>query len=389
MSHALLSPSAASRWLNCTPSARLEEQFPDRAGAAAAEGTTAHALAEILISQALGTDKAFKLNARLKEVQDSSFYNEDMHEHCDNYVALVLERYAEAQRRTKDPVIFLERRIDLSAYVPEGFGTGDAVIIADGLMDIIDLKYGKGVPVSAIENKQMMLYALGLVHEFELIYLLERVRMTIYQPRIDNVSSFEMAVDDLKRWAEDELKPKAAMAFAGIGEYQAGSHCQFCKAKGICRAFADYNLVLARHEFKQPELLNDEEVAEILDKAATFTNWLNAVKDHALSEALNGKEWPGYKLVEGRSNRKFTDEEQVAGKLMELGYKEEDIYNKKLQGITALEKMVGKAAFTTHLGGYTVKPPGAPTLVPQSDKRPAINSEQAAKAEFADVETNL
>ncbi|RUP39783.1 MAG: DUF2800 domain-containing protein [Acinetobacter sp.] len=389
--HAILSPSGASRWLACTPSARLEQAFPDKAGAAAAEGTLAHSLGEVLIKQKLKllkkNDAKGYMNSIENECKDKGFDFAPMLEHAENYAVFVLEQYAEAQAHTKDALIFLEQKLNLTDWVPEGFGTGDVVIIADNTLTIIDLKYGKGVKVTAWQNKQMMLYSLGALREFSFLYDIDKIRMTIYQPRLDSISSFEILVSDLQQWAADELIPKAKLAFDGEGEFVPGLHCQFCKAGAVCKVRAEYNLELAKHEFANPALLNDNEVSDILKRAKMFTDWLGTVEDYALAEAVNnGKHWPEFKLVEGRSIRKYLDEITVAAKVVESGYSDEQIYKKSLLGIGDMEKLIGKKVFADVLGPFIIKPPGKPTLVHESDKRPAINSSEAAKVEFAGVE---
>lgn len=388
--HAILSPSGASRWLACTPSARLEESFPDRAGAEATEGTLAHALGELLIRHQIKGINKKAFDKALKEIQANPQYDNSMQDHAENYAAFVMERFSEAKSHTKDAILFLEQRLDLTEFVPDGFGTGDTVIIADGVLDIIDLKYGKGVPVFAENNKQMMLYGLGALRAFDFMYAIDTVRMTIYQPRLDSVSTWEISVADLTDWAENELKPKAALAFEGEGDYIPGSHCQFCKAKAVCKAHAEMHLEAAKYEFKDSVLLNDEEVVDILTRADAFKKWLSAVEDHALHEAItNGKKWPGYKLVEGRSNRVYSDETLVANRLTSLGFEEDKIYTKKLLGITAMEKEITKKVFAEKLNDLIIKPDGKPTLVPASDKRPELNNIDAAIADFQSVEADL
>lgn len=378
--HALLGPSSASRWLACTPSAVLETQFPDRGSEAAAEGTLAHDLGEYLIREALNLDADPN---ELKRIEADPLFNTDMWKHCCDYRDHVLGVYWEAKAKTPDAVIMLEEKLNLTEYVPEGFGTGDAVIMADGVLDIIDMKYGKGVAVSCYENKQMMLYALGALRNHHIAYGIENVRMTIYQPRLDNISTFEMFADELIWWGETELRNRAMMAFKGEGEFVAGAHCQFCKAKPRCRAFADHNLEIAKHEFKDADLLSPDEVSDILSRSSQFKNWIEAVSKYALLEAVqNGVEWPGYKLVEGRSVRKYTDEDAIATKAKALGASEDDIYTMKLVGITAMEKLLGKKVFEKEMTQWVVKPPGSPTLVPQSDKRPVFNGADAALVDF-------
>lgn len=383
--HAILSPSGAHRWLSCTPSARLEQQFPDKAGEAAAEGTLAHSLGELILKLKLKKISKQVYQRDFKKIETNELYDHAMQEHAESYSVFVLERYYEAQSHTKDAVIYLEHKLNLTEYVPEGFGTGDCVIIADGTMEIIDLKYGKGVLVTADNNKQMMLYALGALKDFNFVYDIDKVRMTIFQPRIDNFSTFELSVDDLLIWAEEDLRPKAKQAFAGEGEFNPGTHCQFCKAKAVCKANADYNLELARYDFKLPELLDEDEIADILGRAKNFTNWLESVLTYALHEAINGKKWPGFKLVAGRSNRTYSDEAAVANKLLEKGFAEDLIYKRELLGITAMEKAIGKKTFTEVLNELLIKPPGKPALAPLSDKREELNSLADVQKDFAEA----
>lgn len=386
--HAILSPSSASRWLACTPSARLEAEFPDTAGEAAEEGTLAHAVGELLIRHRRGEIKKPVFNARLSELQQSKYYNEALHQYAEDYAAHVLEQFAEAAAADPHALLFLEQRLDLTDFVPEGFGTGDAVIVANGDMHIIDLKYGKGVPVSAIGNKQMRLYALGALKAFEFAYEVETARMTIYQPRLDNITTDSVSIAELTAWAENELIPRARLAFDGEGELVPGDHCRFCKVAARCRALAEHNLSLAKHEFKSPHLLSDDEIADILHGIDGLTNWAGKVETYALAEAVNnGKKWPGWKLVEGRSNRKYADEQAAADTLLKNGWKQAEIYNMKLLGLTDMEKLLGgKKPFADLLGPYVVKPPGKPTLVPQDDKRAELSSTANAHVDFAEVE---
>lgn len=380
MAHALLSPSSAARWLACTPSARLESQFPDSSGAAAAEGTVAHALGELLLREWLGVVEIEDFQVLLAEIEGSEYYGPDMQRYAEDYRDFVIERYHDALASTPDPRIFLEQKLDMTEFVPEGFGTGDCIILADGTLDIIDLKYGKGVLVNAQENKQMMLYGLAAMRQFEIMYDIRRVRMTIYQPRLDNYSSYELPVEELLHWAETELKERAKMAFEGTGELVVGKHCGFCKVKARCRAMADYNMQLAQHDFKQPELLDDHEVSDILKRLDLLTDWAGAVKKFALQEALGGRKWEGFKLVEGRSVRRYVDEDAAAKAVLKQGWPEESVFNKKIIGLTAMEKLIGKPGMVSILGDHVDKPPGAPTLVPESDKRPEYN---AAASDFA------
>ena len=371
--HAILSASGAHRWLNCTPSARLELEFDDNSGEAAAEGTAAHALSEHKLR------KALKMRSK-KPV--SPYDSDEMDNYTDGYVEYVLEVIEQAKQTCSDPLILIEQRLDFSKYVPDGFGTGDCVIIADGTLHIIDFKYGQGVLVSAEDNPQMKLYALGALDLFDGIYDIEMVSMTIYQPR-ENISTSTVSKESLYRWAEEVLKPKAELAFAGDGNYCPGEWCQFCRAAVKCRARAEAKMKLATFEFALPPLLSDEEIAEILSSIGDLTRWTNEIIAYATDAAVNhGKKWPGFKVVEGRSNRKYKDEEAVAEAAKNAGYR--DIYKQSLITITEMEKLMGKTKFNEVLGGLIMKPPGKPTLVPVSDKRPEMNT-SSAKNDFMEV----
>lgn len=372
--HAILSASGAHRWLNCTPSARLELEFDDNSGEAAAEGTAAHALSEHKLR------KALKMRSK-KPV--SPYDSDEMDNYTDGYVEFVLEVIEQAKQACRDPLILIEQRLDFSKYVPEGFGTGDCLIIADGTLHIIDFKYGQGVLVSAEDNPQMKLYALGALDLFDGIYDIEMVSMTIYQPRRENVSTSTVSKESLYQWAEEVLKPKAELAFNGDGNYCPGEWCQFCRAAVKCRARAEAKMKLATFEFALPPLLSDEEIADILSSIGDLTNWANEIIAYATDAAVNhGKKWPGFKVVEGRSNRKYKDEEAVAEAAKNAGYR--DIYKQSLITITEMEKLMGKSKFNEVLGGLVIKPPGKPTLVPVSDKRPEMNT-SSAKNDFMEV----
>ena len=384
--HALLSPSGASRWIACPRSARLEQSFPDRAGVAAAEGTLAHELAELMIGFKLGRVKKPAYNKALKTIQTNELYSTEMLNYMDEYSSFVLEEFHNVQAHTPDAEIFLETRLDMTDYVPEGFGTGDVCIVADHVLTFIDLKYGKGVPVDATENKQMMLYALGLIKEYAHLYDAHTIRMTIYQPRLDSISTWSISVVELLDWAEIVLKPAAQLAFEGKGEFNPGKHCQFCKAKAVCRANAEWNLEAAKKEFTNPDLLSESEVAEILARSSSLKKWLTSVEDYALMKAIHdGTEWPGLKLVEGRSNRRYIDENAVVVKLCEAGVDKDKIYKpQSLVGITELQKNIGKPLFSQIIEPLLEKPPGAPTLVSQEDPRPVYSDPKSAASDFAE-----
>ena len=370
-SHAILSASSSHRWLNCNPSARLEQEFEDQETEAAAEGTAAHALCEHKLRKAL----------KLRSKKPVSQYDcDEMDDYTDGYVQFVLEQLAQAKLTCPDPQVLIEQRLDFSCYVPDGFGTGDCLIIASPRLHVIDFKYGLGVLVDAYQNPQMMLYALGALRIFDCLYDITEVSMSIYQPRRENVSTWTISVDELMDWAENTLRPKADLAYKGEGEYSPGSWCQFCKAAVKCRARAEAKLDLARFEFAQPPLLSDAEIEEILGKLDDLTKWANEIMAYAQDAAINhGKDWAGYKLVESRTNRKYTDEDAVARAAASAGYR--DIYKKTLISITEMEKLMGKQTFKEILGGLIVKPIGKPTLVPASDKRPAITT-TGAKHDF-------
>ena len=373
--HALLSASGAHRWLNCTPSARLESDEPESTSAAAEQGTAAHALAEWKLRRALHQAPTFK--------PVSAWIDDEMETLTDDYVAYVQEHISLAEETCGDPQVLIEQRLDFSHIVPGGFGTGDCVIIAEPTLQIIDLKYGQGVLVEAERNPQLMLYALGALHAFGSLYDIERVAVTIYQPRRANVDTWEISVAELQHWAETEVKPKAELASAGGGEFCPGSWCQFCKIAPTCRARAEANLALAKLEFAPPAELSDVEIADVLARIPQFKTWAANVEAYALSKAVNqGVVFEGFKLVAGRSVRKYTSETDVAAAAEAAGYK--DIYDRKLITLTAMEKLMGKPAFNEILGDLVTKPAGKPTLVPASDKRPALDLVSAA----TDFQTN-
>jgi len=372
--HAVLSASGSKRWLSCTPSARLELEFENTSTEAAKEGTAAHALCEHKLKKAL----------KQRSKRPVSDYDSDEMEECtDEYVSFVMEQYESAKSVCADPIVLIEQHLDFSCYVPEGFGTGDCIIIADDRLHIVDFKYGMGILVEAEENPQMMLYALGALEIFDALYDIKEVSMTIFQPRRENVSTWSIPVEDLKAWANEVLKPKAVLAFNGEGEYSPGEHCTFCRAAVRCRARAEEKLKLAESEFKRPPLLTDAEIEEVLTVIPDLTKWADEIEAYALDAALNhGKEWNGFKVVEGRSVRKYRDEAKVAEAAKEAGYT--DIYRQSLIPMTEMEKLMGKTEFEELLGSLIFKPPGKPTLVPKTDKRPAINVTNAIN-EFYEI----
>lgn len=387
--HALLSASGAHRWINCTPSARLEEQYGKKETTSfAAEGTLAHELAEIYLSRdVLKKISEEELEARLEEVMSNELFNEEMLDMVPIYTDYCLAQFNEAKTLHGEAAVEVEAKLDLTEFVPDSFGTADFVVISDGTMEVIDLKYGKGVPVYATWNKQLMLYGLGALRKYDTIYNIENVRLTIVQPRLNNISSFDIPVADLINWAVSELKPKAELAFEGKGSLEPGEWCKFCGVKNQCRKLYEKQIEIAKYEFADPPLLSDEEISDVLTRLPGLVEWASAVKDFAQAKAIKeGKHWPGFKLVEGLSRRKWNGDEDTIAEAITTRFPEldsGDLYDMKLKSLSAIEKMVGKKRFADELSDMVTKPVGAPTLVPESDKRPALGDEQA-KIDFAD-----
>lgn len=381
--HSLLGPSGAKRWMACTPSARLEEQFPEEETGYAAEGTLAHKLAEQILRYNNGEITKKALSGRLNKIKADPLYSAEMQDYIEEYANRVWETVSEVRASCPDALVLFEQRLDFSEYVPEGFGTGDVVIVADDMVNVIDLKYGKGVGVSAVGNPQLRLYGIGAYLEHSMLYDIRRVRMTIIQPRLENISTEELTAEELLIWAETEVKPRAALAYAGEGDFSVGDHCRFCRARKACRARAEYNLGLAKMEFEDPALLSDEEIGEVLKRADELAHWVKDVTDYALTEALKGKKFDGWKLVEGMSRRKYADQAKAEEALLQAGYGLEKIRKPaELIGLTEMAKLTGKKRFEELLSGLLIKPEGKPTLVPESDRRPEISTADAARNDF-------
>lgn len=379
--HAILSPSAAHRWMNCTAAPLLERDVEDKSSTFAEEGTLAHAYCAKKLKEFLGLSVDDE-NAEIAQLAEQ-YHSGEMDEYTDTYKTIVLEKFNAARAKTKDAQLLVEVKLDFSHYVPDAFGTSDAIIIADGVMEVIDFKYGKGVKVSAVENPQMMIYALGAWDLFNFEYNIQKVRMTIVQPRIDNLSEFEINATDLINWAVDELQPKAKEAYAG-GKQKPGEWCQFCKVKASCKALSSM-CIEAQQANQDPRLISKETMERtILPLLSTFKTWLSGVEEYSLQQALDGVQYQGFKIVEGRSIRKITDQSAVMELLGKEGFaKESYIKPTELRSITDLEKLIGKKRFGTLCADYISKPQGKPTLVPESDKRPAFN--QAAD-DFKDIQ---
>lgn len=379
--HALLSASGAKRWMECPPSARLEESLPSSTSSFAEEGTFAHSMAELILRYNNGEITKKTFTTRLNKLKANEFYNQELEDYITDYTQQVWEIFNEAKATCPDAQALFEQRLDFSEYVPDGFGTGDVVIIADDLIQVIDLKYGKGIGVSAINNPQLRLYAIGAYLEHSLLYDIQRVKMTIVQPRLENTSTEEMTVSDLLDWGENEVKPRAALAIAGEGEMKVGEHCRFCRARATCRARAENNLDLAKLDFQPGELLTDEEIGEVLERAEELASWVKDIKEYAFDQILNhGQHYEGWKLVEGRSNRKYADAKAIEKRLIDSGYSTDQFFT--LVGVTEMTKLTGKKKFEELLGDLVVKPEGKPTLVPETDKRPPFHNAATAKKDF-------
>lgn len=381
--HALLSASGASRWLNCTPSAKLEEEFGDKSVSSsyAAEGTLAHELAELYLRKDVLeniSDEDFERS--LEDIMANELFNDEMLEVVPIYTDYCEDQYIEAKKNNEYAIIEIEQKLDLTEYVPESFGTADTIIISDGLMEVIDLKYGKGIPVYADWNKQLMLYALGALRKYDTMYDINEVLVTICQPRINNISSWQISVEELLRWAEEYLVPTAELAFNGEGELNAGDWCRFCAVRNRCRKLYEQQLEIAKHEFAEPQLLSDDEIADIVQRTPKLIEWANSIAEYANKKAIEeNKQWPGLKLVEGRSRRKWIDEDKALEIIFEQfpELDEADVTTTKINGITAIEKLVGRKKFIEKLKDVVVTTQGKPTLVPLQDKRPAMGIQQA------------
>lgn len=368
----------------CTPSPRFEEEFEDSTSVYAEEGTAAHYYGELLLRCEQEGDDSPVGEEVQTFIKTNEYYCGEMEEAVGLYIDVVHVRYEAAKASDPNAILMVEQKLRFEEWVPEGFGTGDILIISRDEIEIIDLKYGKGVPVFAEKNPQLRLYGLGAWNAYKMLYDFKRVRMTIVQPRLGSVTEEVMQADDLLRWAEEEVKPKAQQAWEGKGEFLPGDHCKFCKAKARCKPLADYNMELAKYDFVLPHKLTDDEISSILSKLDTLATWTKAIKEYALYEAENkGKKWQGWKLVEGRSNRILTDPDQAVNVLVGAGISEPLCYKpKEVQGITALEKLAGKKKFNSLLDDLLIKPPGKPTLVRETDKRPELNSNASAVADF-------
>ena len=383
--HAFLSASGSHRWLTCTPSAQLEADIPETHSDFAAEGTTAHELAEVELSLLLKKITKTAYNKRVAAIKKSEYYSPEMMQYVGEYTEQIRELSAALEAAGLHPYIDLEQRVDFSDIVPGGFGTADVVLIAGESLHVIDLKYGKGVPVSAERNPQLMLYAWGALRKYYMLFNVAEVEMTIIQPRLNSTSSFAMGYKELEAWAHGHVAPRAKLADAGEGDFcPSDDACRFCRAKAVCRARSEENLAIARDDFALPPLLSVDEVAELLPGLAALEKWAADLQEWALVQARDHEvKFVGYKLVEGRSNRKISNVAKAEATLKEAGYAmREYIKPTELKGITELTKLLGKPKFGELLGDLVVKPAGKPVLVPESDKRPALSSAARAAEDF-------
>ena len=394
--HALLSPSASHRWLNCTPSLRLEKIFgADEGSEAALEGTIAHALCALMLGylkdgvmpDTIEADIMTTLSKSEEFTKDQldKYYCPDMWDLCLGYAEFVMDHFRIEKQSTSDAVLMIETKIDCHMYGEGMFGTTDAAIVSDEKLLIFDFKYGKGVKVDANRNSQMMIYALGNIAEYEPLYAFEDVQMTIYQPRMENITEYKSTVTELKEWGDKVLRPKALDATAGKGTYYAGDWCRFCKARVRCNAVKDtYYNIYNKYKGKDLPTMTDDELAQVALTAKEVKQWFDKVAEYILAQMKSGREYKGLKLVAGRSNRVYSNPAKVAETLLESGYSEDEIYKEReLKGLTEMQKLLKKKIMDELIGDLIIKPEGAPTMAPEDDKREAIKT---AQQEFENIE---
>ena len=383
MAHALLGPSSAARWIACPPSVKLCEQFEDAESEYAKEGSLAHEIAELKVRKLIDPGlTSRKFTAAMKKLKEKELYQEEMQGYTDEYVEFIQEQM---YSYSTTPHIAVEQKVDFSEYVPDGFGTADCILISNDTLHVIDFKYGKGVPVSVENNKQLLLYALGAYLAYEMIFPIAHIKMSIVQPRLANIDTWECSLDYLLEFAKI-AQEKATMALKGEGDFNCGEHCKFCKAKAICKERANVNLELAKYEFKAADQLTLEEIGEILEKAKDLAKWAEDLKEYALSESLKGNEVPGWKAVNGRGSRSFKNTDEAIKVLVDNGIAEELLYERKYLTLAQMEKTVGKKEFNILVGDLIVMNVGKPTLVETSDKREAIANKIKAEDEFSVVD---
>lgn len=367
-SHAVLSASSSHKWLVCTPSARLEEKFPNKTSEFMAEGTLAHEIAEFKVkAYFIEVLSKATYTRRLNKLKKEEHFNNEMLIHTDTYLEYIK---GEVLKTKAKPFITFEQKVDYSKYVPEGFGTADCVMISGDTLHVIDFKYGKGIKVDAEENPQMKLYSLGAYEQYGMFYSIQKIRMTIIQPRIDNISEFEMTLEELLKWGEETVKPQAQKAFMGLGDYIQGEHCRLCRAKGACEFRAKENMkVVEEIQSNYNGVLSNDDIGEMLSKTDGIAQWIKDLEAYALEQLLKGENIKGWKAVEGKSNRKIVDIDKAFEILEANGYDATILYEKKPLTLTQLEKAIGKTNLAQAIGDYIEKPKGAPTLAKESDKR--------------------
>ena len=384
--HSLLSPSAAHRWLSCPPSARLHSKLNERLGETessfAREGTQAHALAELKLRLANGEINEFNFNAQRKLLEPIPA---EMDRATDYYVDVVLERLYAARKVCPDAQLFVEQRLDMSRWAPQCFGTSDAVIVSDQTLEVLDFKFGKGVPVDAVGNPQARLYALGAIDAFGDLYGFKSIRETIIQPRLDSVTEETLSLDGLLQWGES-IGPAAQLAWKGQGEFNPGEHCRFCAAKAICAARATKAMSIFENGFDSPDVIPEENIAGILKVADMAEAWLHDIRSYAYQQAMKGEQFAGFKLVRGRApKRTWVNEDEVIDQMARAGYaKEQYTEQPKLMSVAALEKSIGKMAFKALLAPLTQQGEAQLILVPESDKREEYSSADMSFADLAD-----
>ena len=372
--HAILSPSAAYRWLVCTPSARFEEQLPEEESTYAAEGTLAHELAALLLSSRAGVFKG-PFNAMLDRITANPLYSDEMLEHCEAYVAYVLDKGGE---------VLIEHSYDLTKYIPLSFGTADATNLGKTVIYVTDFKYGAGVRVGATANKQMMCYGLGAYEAAaKKGFKPETVSLSIFQPRVGCPSSWDISVSDLLKWAEEEAKPKATLAIAGAGDFVPGKHCQFCKARTSCKAY--YDRFADLKNIRDKRMMTAADVATVLTYGPLVSSWIKKVEEESIGKLQCNEKIPGFKLVAGRGKRSFRNEDDVVDILLGEGYESYQIFDPKLNSLTAIEKLVGPKRFKTLFEDQVVNVPGKAQIAPEDDERPAIGASAADEFDEEDL----
>lgn len=378
--HALLSASSSHRWLHCTGAPRLEATFEDTTSVYAKEGTLAHELCELKLKSYTTPMAKGAYTRALNKLKKNELWHDEMDETTEvylDYVKSVLLSYKIS------PAVIIEKRVDFSVYVPEGFGTADCLILAGDTLHVIDYKHGKGVVVDADHNPQMMLYALGAMHDYSLLYSFKTIKMAIVQPRVNNISEFELSAEELKEWGETVVKPKAQETYAEDGHtFEAGEWCGFCRAKKQCKARCEANAALHSATQQDPRLISYEELGRYLSVGQDLESWFKDLKEYALSESLKGENVPGWKAVEGRGSRSFVDGDVAIKTLIDAGIDESILYERKVLTLAQIEKTLGKTEFNTLVGEQVIKNPGKPTLVVDTDKRPRITNQPTAAQVF-------